>query len=248
MPSLVPDDPAPDDTRPRRRRPPDDGQRRPPPTSRPASDRPATTATVADRTGRRRRPTAGGARRSATLTELLPIGSPATRGSVLYRADDEPIVALLAATPLFRDLTTGVDGRRRAGARGEPRRRSATGGLDVDEDFDAATAAAVKDWEEDLGRERARRRGDRRRGRSSSTSPPPCSAHEVAVGDLLEPGDAVLVLGAESRVVETDVAGRGAADWPVGTEVSLDWGDGTTGTGPSPRCPATSSTARSRSS
>jgi hypothetical protein len=40
-----------------------------------------------------------------------------------------------------------------------------------------------------------------------------------------------MILGAESRVIETDVAAEEAADWPVGTEVALDWGDDTTDTG-----------------
>jgi hypothetical protein len=41
----------------------------------------------------------------------------------------------------------------------------------------------------------------------------------------------VLVLGAESRVVEADIEADEQADWPVGTPVVVDWGDGTTATG-----------------
>ena len=167
---------------------------------------------------------------TATLTELLPIGSTAVRGSVLYRADDEPIVALLAATPLFRDLTTGVDGPDVQALEENLVALGYGSGLDVDEDFDSATAAAVKAWEEDLGRTSAD--GVVTVGEvvilEEATA---VLGHEVAVGDLLESGDAVLELGAESRVVETDVAAEDAADWPVGTSVTLDWGDDTTGTG-----------------
>jgi hypothetical protein len=167
---------------------------------------------------------------SATLTELLPIGSQATRGSVLYRADDEPIVALLAATPLFRDLTTGVEGPDVAALEANLVELGYGSGLDVDEDFDAATAAAVREWEEDLGR--ADPDGIVTVGEVTFLDEPTAVlGHEAAVGDLLEPGDPVLVLGTESRVVESDIVAEDASDWPVGTTVTLDWGDGTTGTG-----------------
>jgi hypothetical protein len=168
---------------------------------------------------------------SATLTEVLPIGQAAGRGTVLYRADDEPIVSLLAADPLFRDLSTGVaDGPDVAALEANLVELGHGAGLTVDEHFDAATAAAVRAWEEALGRsapDGVVTVGEVVYLEEATT----VLGHEAQVGDLLEPGDAVLELGAESRVVELDVLAEEVGDWRAGTTVDLDWGDGTTGTG-----------------
>ena len=168
---------------------------------------------------------------SATLTELLPIGSTADRGSVLYRADAEPIVALIATTPLFRDLSNGVDDGPDVQALETNLVALGHGsGVTVDEHFDAGTAAAVTRWEEALGR--VSPDGAVAVGEVVYLDEPTAVlGHEVAVGDLLEAGDAVLVLGAESRIVNTDVTADRVGDWPVGTEVELRWGDDTTSPG-----------------
>ncbi|HJR24276.1 MAG TPA: peptidoglycan-binding domain-containing protein, partial [Acidimicrobiales bacterium] len=215
VPSLVPDDTLPPDDM----LPPDDTL--PPADTLPPDDRGADLGDGSE--------TPTGAP-TATLTELLPIGSVAERGSVLYRADHEPIVALFAATPLFRDLTTGVEGPDVQALEENLVALGYGSGVDVDEDFDRGTAAAVRAWEEDLGR--AASDGVVTVGEVVFLQEAAAVlGHEAAVGDLLESGDAVLELGAESRVVEADVAAVDVADWPVGTQVTLDWGDGTTGTG-----------------
>lgn len=167
---------------------------------------------------------------TATLTDLLAVGETATRGSVLYRADDEPIVALLSATPLFRDLRTGIaDGPDVQAVEAE---LQALGyrGFTVDEHFDAATATAVRRWEEDLGREDPD--GVVMVGEVQLLDEPTAVLeHRAQVGDLLEPGDAVLVLGAESRVIEADVEAAEVGAWAVGTVLEVGWADGTTSTG-----------------
>jgi multidrug efflux system membrane fusion protein len=172
--------------------------------------------------------TSGPAR--ATLTELLAVGDTATRGSVLYRADDEPIVALLSTTPLFRELRAGVaDGPDVAAIESELRNLGYSG-FSVDERYDAATAVAVERWERDLGRsapDGVVTVGEVRLLEEPTT----VLEHAAAVGDLLEPDDAVLVLGAESSVIEADVEAAEAAAWAVGTPVEVTWADGTTTTG-----------------
>lgn len=174
--------------------------------------------------------TNGSGSSTATLTELLAVGQTATRGSVLYRADDEPIVALLSTTPLFRELRAGVDDGADVLAIESELRALGYGGFTVDEHYDSATAAAVEEWEEDLGRGDADgvvTVGEVQLLDEATT----VLEHKVAVGDLLEPGDAVVVLGTESRVVEADIEAAETADWTVGTTVSVDWGDGTSATG-----------------
>jgi peptidoglycan hydrolase-like protein with peptidoglycan-binding domain len=166
---------------------------------------------------------------TATLTELLAVGETASRGSVLYRADDEPIVALLSATPLFRDLQTGVTDGPDVAAIESELRELGYGGFTVDEHFDSATAAAVRGWEEDLGRSDPD--GVVTVGEVQLLDEPTAVLeHQVAVGDLLEPGDAVMVLGAESRVVEADIDADEVVDWAVGTALEVEWADGTTST------------------
>jgi hypothetical protein len=226
VPSLVPDETEPpDDTV-----PPEDA---PSPEDTVAEDRgeqggPVTEQPVGELPAGDDEPTGSP---TATLTELLPIGSTADRGSVLYRADDEPIVALLGATPLFRDLSVGVEGPDVQALEENLVALGYGNGIDVDQDYDATTAARVRDWEEDLGRTAPD--GVVTVGEVVLLDEPAAVlGHEAAVGDLLESGDAVVELGAESRVVEADVTAEDAADWPVGTEVALDWGDGgPTGTG-----------------
>lgn len=174
-------------------------------------------------------PAASG-RSTATLTELLAVGETATRGVVLYRADDEPIVALLSTTPLFRDLRAGIDDGPDVQAIESELRALGYSGFTVDEHFDTATAAAVKDWEDDLGR--ATPDGVVTVGEIRLLDgPTSVLEHAAAVGDLLEPDDAVLVLGAESRVIEADVEASEAKDWAVGTSLTIEWADGTTSTG-----------------
>jgi hypothetical protein len=167
---------------------------------------------------------------TATLTELLPVGAVATRGSVLYRADDEPIVALLSTTPLYRALRAGVSDGPDVRAVESELRALGYSGFAVDEHFDAATAAAVASWERDLGR--ADPDGVVTVGEVRLLAEPTTVLeHSAAIGDLLEPDDAVLLLGTESRVIEADVDAEEVHDWAVGTSVTVEWADGSTSSG-----------------
>jgi peptidoglycan hydrolase-like protein with peptidoglycan-binding domain len=150
---------------------------------------------------------------------------------VLYRADAEPIVALLAADPLFRDLSSGVqDGPDVAALEANLVVLGYGSGVTQDEHFDAGTAAAVRRWETALGR--AAPDGVVTVGEVMFLDEPTAVLeHQLEVGDLLESGDPVLVLGAESRVIDTDVIASEVASWPVGTPVEVRWGDDTTSTG-----------------
>jgi hypothetical protein len=196
----------------------------------PAIDGRAPTADGAPLDGVDEGPTATAGPSTATLTELLAVGETAGRGSVLYRADDEPIVALLSATPLFRDLRVGVTDGPDVQAIESELRALGYGGFTVDEHYDASTAAAVQRWETDLGRSEPD--GVVTVGEVRLLDEPAAVLeHSATVGDLLEPDDAVLVLGADSRVIEADVEAADAEDWAVGTPVEVAWPDGTTSTG-----------------
>jgi membrane fusion protein, multidrug efflux system len=168
----------------------------------------------------------GGEVPSAILTSLLDVGATAGRGTELYTADQEPIVALIGDVPAWRSLEEGVaDG---ADVRQLEENLVALGygvGLDVDEAFTADTAAAVEAWETDLGR--AHPDGVVAIGDVVFlTEPGDVLGHEASVGDTLEAGSPVMTIGSEQRIVVADVDAAEAGGWTPGSTVDIEWSDG----------------------
>ncbi|NUT37242.1 MAG: efflux RND transporter periplasmic adaptor subunit [Hamadaea sp.] len=89
-------------------------------------------------------------RAAGTLTWLPAVGATVSRGKPLLRADEQPIVLLYGPLPAYRPLATGVEG---PDVKQFEQNLKALGysGFTVDQDFSAATAAAVKRWQDDLG-------------------------------------------------------------------------------------------------
>lgn len=91
--------------------------------------------------------------RPGTITGLPAAGSVIDRGQQLVEVDGRPVPLLLGSRPLWRPLTTGVEGpdvqilEENLVALGYATSVSLT----VDETFTAATATAVRAWQEDLG-------------------------------------------------------------------------------------------------
>lgn len=86
---------------------------------------------------------------AGTVTWLPEPGATVRRGDVLLRADELPVVLLYGALPMYRPLTETAKGR---DVEQFERNLAALGydGFTVDEEFSAATTAAVKRWQEDL--------------------------------------------------------------------------------------------------
>jgi peptidoglycan hydrolase-like protein with peptidoglycan-binding domain len=84
-----------------------------------------------------------------TVTWLPAVGATVRRGGVLLRADEQPVVLLYGPVPMYRALATDAKG---ADVRQLEENLSALGydGFTVDDAFSAATAGAVKRWQEDL--------------------------------------------------------------------------------------------------
>jgi peptidoglycan hydrolase-like protein with peptidoglycan-binding domain len=90
------------------------------------------------------------ARTQGTLTWLAAEGSTVTRGRPVFKVDTAPVPLLYGTTPMYRTLRSGLEG---ADVRMLERNLSALGytGFTVDDEFTAATAEAVQEWQEDLG-------------------------------------------------------------------------------------------------
>ncbi|MEV0898871.1 peptidoglycan-binding domain-containing protein [Actinoplanes sp. NPDC049802] len=172
---------------------------------------PAATATVERRTLTRTEKVGGGlgfgdtagvrAAGDGMVTWLPHEGDVLKRGDTVYRLDQKRIPLLYGAVPLYRTLRAGSEG---GDVRQLERNLSALGytGFTVDTEFTASTAAAVRDWQQALGRARTGR---------------------------VEPGDAVVSSGARrvaEVVTETGAPASGVLLRWTGTErvvtVALD--------------------------
>jgi multidrug efflux pump subunit AcrA (membrane-fusion protein) len=93
------------------------------------------------------------ARLSGTVTALPAIGDTIRRGRRLYALDGEPVLLMYGTVPAYRTLAEGVgDGKDVE----QLERNLAALGYEpgaVDEEFTYATAAALAEWQEDIGLE-----------------------------------------------------------------------------------------------
>ncbi|HEX2054147.1 MAG TPA: peptidoglycan-binding domain-containing protein [Actinomycetota bacterium] len=157
------------------------------------------------------------------MTSILGVGQLAGRGTVLYTADTEPVVTLLAPDALFRDLSTASADGDDVKALEENLVALGYGAkLKVDRHYDVATAAAVKRWEQDL--ERKAPDGVVSVGEVVFLHEPAAVvSHRVSVGEKLDAGTSVLSLGTESRVVTISVEVDDREHWALDKVVELDW-------------------------
>ncbi|WP_238010591.1 peptidoglycan-binding domain-containing protein [Dactylosporangium sp. AC04546] len=89
-------------------------------------------------------------RGNGTVTGLPAEGATVTRGTALFHLDNKPVTLLYGSLPAYRPLSTGVKG---ADVKQLEQNLWALGyrGFTVDETYNPATAAAVEDWQRDLG-------------------------------------------------------------------------------------------------
>ncbi|MFC0529431.1 peptidoglycan-binding protein [Phytohabitans kaempferiae] len=85
-----------------------------------------------------------------TVTWLPAAGATVERGERLYSVDDQPVVLMRGALPLYRPLRDGVEG---ADVKQFEQNLAALGydGFTVDDEYTGATADAVREWQEDVG-------------------------------------------------------------------------------------------------
>ncbi|MFW6690311.1 efflux RND transporter periplasmic adaptor subunit [Streptomyces sp. MAR4 CNX-425] len=86
------------------------------------------------------------------ITWLPDVGDVIERGDAVYAADGRPVPLFYGSTPFWRELKAGVPAGHDVLELERNLRALGHGSyLSVDEEFTAATAEAVKDWQEDLG-------------------------------------------------------------------------------------------------
>jgi peptidoglycan hydrolase-like protein with peptidoglycan-binding domain len=87
---------------------------------------------------------------TGTVTWLPDPGTVVARGEAVLRVDDQPVVLLYGALPMYRDLTEGLRGN---DVRQLETNLAALGfGLTVDDTYSGVTSAAVREWQRRLGR------------------------------------------------------------------------------------------------
>jgi hypothetical protein len=166
---------------------------------------------------------------AGTVTALRAPGSLVRRGGALYWVDSRPVPLFYGWVPMWRPLnassTDGADIReleQNLVALGyDP-----NGAVEVDDEWDSATTAAVKRWQDDLGQAKtgAVAPGDavflpgaRRVGQQKTT-----------VGALLQPGAEVIETTSTRRIVTVDLDADKQSLVKKGDKVGVDLPDGST--------------------
>ncbi|WTW92377.1 peptidoglycan-binding protein [Streptomycetaceae bacterium NBC_01309] len=165
---------------------------------------------------------------NGTVTSLPGPGSIVARGSALYRVDDKPVVLLYGALPAYRTLKVDVEGD---DVKQFEQNLAALGyqGFKVDGKFTSATAAAVKQWQEDLD---LVENGEVEAGRISYVDGQiRVDSLTTATGDTVQPGKELLTYSGTSRVatVDLDMEDQRLATKDAAVEVTLPNGKSTQG-------------------
>jgi peptidoglycan hydrolase-like protein with peptidoglycan-binding domain len=164
-------------------------------------------------------------RLNGTVTGLADTGETVGRGEPLYWVDADPVVLLYGSEPAYRALSPGAEGADVEQLEANLSRLEYDG-FTVDDEYTDATAAAVEQWQADLGLPET---GVVDLGRVVfAPGAVRIDAHEVAAGDVVQPGNPVLTwTGAERLVtVELDVEDQPLAE--AGTAVTVTLPDGST--------------------
>ncbi|MFB9557402.1 efflux RND transporter periplasmic adaptor subunit [Streptomyces roseoviridis] len=165
-----------------------------------------------------------------TLTWLAAPGSVVERDERLYEVDGGPVLLMYGNEPMYRTLKTGDRG---TDVRQLEENLAALGytGFDVDEEYTAKTAAAVKRWQKAHGLKRTGTLGPDRiafAGSAVRVKEAGASADgRLAPGDRVTAGSPVLTVTGSERVVGFEVPAAEAGSAKVGTRVTVTLPDGT---------------------
>ncbi|MFF5084375.1 efflux RND transporter periplasmic adaptor subunit [Actinoplanes sp. NPDC000266] len=164
-----------------------------------------------------------------TVTALAAAGSTVTRGKPLYKINNQPITLLYGSLPAYRTLKAGVEG---SDVRQFEKNLWALGyrGFTVDDEYTSATAGAVEQWQDDLGREQtgAVETGQIRYAPGQVR----VDSHSVERGAVVQPGTEVLQTTGTTMVatVSLDVDSQRLARKGAKVDVTLPDGSDVQGT------------------
>jgi peptidoglycan hydrolase-like protein with peptidoglycan-binding domain len=169
------------------------------------------------------------ARAGGTVTELPATGTTLRRGQAICRIDNLPTVLLYGSLPAYRRLAVGAKG---PDVKEFEQNLHALGyrGFTVDETYSAATAAAVKKWQDDLDLPTT---GGVDLGRVEYVpGPVRVESQKASLGDAVAPGAEVLDLTGTARVVtvDLDLTDQRLARKGATVHLTLPDGKATTGT------------------
>ncbi|MFI6585570.1 peptidoglycan-binding protein [Embleya sp. NPDC050493] len=169
-----------------------------------------------------------GGKLTGTLTSVAAPGSTVARGKPLYKVDNTPILLLYGALPTYRDLASGVEGPDVEEFEHNLRELGYTG-FTVDTKYTDGTAAAVKKWQKANG---LKETGTVELGRVHYASDEiRVDVDKAALGDAVQPGQAVLTYTGTRRVVSVELEMAYAGLAKTGTAVTLTLPDRTTAPG-----------------
>ncbi|MGW8600607.1 peptidoglycan-binding protein [Streptomyces sp. NPDC055893] len=161
---------------------------------------------------------------AGVLTWVAAAGSVVERDERLYEVEGRPVRLMYGAEPMYRTLRTGDKGK---DVRQLEENLAALGyvGFDVDEEYTAKTAAAVKRWQKShdlkqtgtVGPDQIAFAGSAVRVKEAGAAP----------GDRIGPGGPVLTVTGSERVVRFKVPVSEAESAKAGTRVTVLLPDGT---------------------
>ncbi len=165
--------------------------------------------------------------RSGVVTGVTPVGTTVGQGGVLFDLDLQPTVLLHGEIPVFRDMSVDADDGADILQLEQALVTLGYGdGVTVDGDFTAATAEAVADWEEALGR------GDPDGVVSLGDvlfAPGDLRVAEVLAerGTQVQSGAEVVGVTATTKVVTLALTVDQVSDFEAGMPVTVELPDGT---------------------
>ncbi|NUT37182.1 MAG: peptidoglycan-binding protein [Hamadaea sp.] len=163
---------------------------------------------------------------AGVVTWLPAPGATIGRGRPLLRVDDLPVVLLYGQLPMYRTLATGVEGADVAQFETNLKALGYTG-FTADKEFSAATAAAVKRWQADLGLAET---GSVAAGQVVYAPGPLRVSQQLVRVGAASPADVLSATGTTKVVTVT--AQPGEAGWASrGAQVSVALPDGGSATG-----------------
>ncbi|WP_026929959.1 efflux RND transporter periplasmic adaptor subunit [Glycomyces tenuis] len=169
-----------------------------------------------------------GCRLNGTITGLPAVGDAIGRGEELYAVDDRPVILMYGSLPAYRSLFPGVEGDDVEQFE-ENLAELGYGGFTVDDEYTTKTAAAVEEWQEDLGLDET---GTVDLGRIAyAPAEIRVDAVEAALGSQTGPGTAVLDYTGLDKVVTVQVDLDDQELVVIGEPVRITLPDGTEATG-----------------